>query len=79
VNTPAMRWEMRPLERAAYQARGERQLHPVEMHPWDHQFKPGFRLQAQMAVAASLGESSDSPTLAEAMETMTLIAAIFRQ
>jgi len=77
VNTPAMRWEMRPLERAAYQARGERQLHPVEMHPWDRQFKPGFRLQAQMAVAAALDEPSESPTLAQAMETMRLIAAIF--
>jgi predicted dehydrogenase len=79
VSTSQMRWEMRPLEQAAYQARGDRQMHPVEMHPWDRQFKPGFRLQAQMAVAAALGESSDSPTLAEAMETMTLIAVIFRQ
>ena len=77
VTTPEKRWEMRPLERAAFQVWGERRLQPVEVHPMDRDFKPGLRLQAEMAVAAALGKPSDSPSLEEAMETMRLIDAIF--
>jgi len=79
VCTPEKRWEMRPLEQAVFHVWGERQLHPVEIHAWDQEFKPGFRLQAQMAVAAALGKPSDSPTLDEAVETMRLIHRIFGQ
>ena len=77
VTTAEKRWEMRPLEEAAFQARGERQLHSVEMHHWDRDFKPGFRLQAEMAVAAALGQPSESPTLPDAIDTMRLIARIY--
>ena len=77
VSTPEIRWEMRPLESATFQLSGERRLHDVDTDERDREFKPGFRLQAEMAVSAALGKSSDSPTLAEAMETMRLIAAIF--
>ena len=79
VSTAERRWEMRPLEEATYQECGERQLHPVEVHQWDRDFKPGFRLQAEMAAAAALGEPSDIPSLDEAMKTMRLIAAIYSQ
>ena len=79
VSTSETRWEMRPLEQALFQPTGERRQYPVDPHPWDLDFKPGFRLQAQMAVAAALGKPSESPTLSDAMETMGLIAAIFRQ
>jgi len=79
VTTPEKRWEMRPLEKASYQMRGERQSHSMAGHEWDEEFKPGFRLQAKMAVASALGEPSESPTLAEAMDTMKLIADIFRE
>jgi predicted dehydrogenase len=79
VNTPERRWEMRPLEGLAFQNRGERRLNAVEIHEWDRQFKPGFRLQAEMAVKAALNQPSDSPTLDEAMRTMRLISAIFEQ
>jgi len=79
VSTPEKRWEMRPLEQAVFQIWGERQLHPVETCAWDQEFKPGFRLQAEMAVAAALGKPSDSPTLDDAMETMRLIHRIFEQ
>jgi predicted dehydrogenase len=79
VNTPNKRWEMRPLEQAAYQVLGKRQSHSIEIHPWDKNFKPGFRLQAEQAVAAAGGQSSDCPTLDEAMETMQLIKGIFGQ
>jgi predicted dehydrogenase len=77
ISMPEMRWEMRPLESAAFQASGERQVHQVEVHKRDEEFKPGFRLQAEMAVAAARDEPSESPTLGEAMETMRLIGAIF--
>jgi predicted dehydrogenase len=79
VTTAERRWEMRPLEQASFQVWGERRLQPVEMAQWDRDFKPGFRLQAAMAVKAALGQPSDAPTLDEALETMELIAAIFAQ
>jgi len=77
VNTPEKRWEMRPLEQAAFQIAGQRKLEAVESHPWDTQFKPGLRLQAEKAVAAALGEINDLPTLQNSLESMRLVAAIF--
>ena len=77
VTTAAKRWEMRPLEQASFQLAGERTSSTVETHAWDREFKPGFRLQAESAAAAALGRPSDAATLADAMETMRLIAAIF--
>jgi predicted dehydrogenase len=77
ITTPKKCWEMRPLEQAVYQNQGDRTLHPVDIHPWDTKFKPGFRLQAEMAVAAAQRKESDSPTLDHAMDTMKLIREIF--
>jgi predicted dehydrogenase len=77
VATNAERWELRPLESAAVQRRGERVLHPVERHAWDSAFKPGLRLMAEEAVKAALGQPHRLPTLADAIETMALVAAIF--
>jgi predicted dehydrogenase len=77
VSTPAKRWEMRPLEQAQFQLAGERRLQPVEMHVWDREFKPGFRLQAEEVVKAVRGEPSLAPTLDQATETMRLIGGIF--
>jgi predicted dehydrogenase len=77
VTTQSRRWEMRPLELAVYQNSGERNLIQVEMHPWDAQFKSGFRLQAQEAVKGAIGESSRCATIDEAYETMCLIEGIF--
>jgi hypothetical protein len=78
VSTATRRWEMRPLEVASYQNRGERVLHPVDIHPWDTTFKAGFRRQAELAVAAaSGGDGAGLVTLDEAIETMRLIAQIF--
>ncbi len=77
VSTAQRRWEMRPLERLARQDAGSRELVAVETHAWDRDFKPGFRLQAEHAVAAALGRPSDSPTLDQALETMRWIGAIY--
>lgn len=75
--TEEKRWELRPLEQAAYQLPGERQLVSVPQHDWDREFKPGLRLQAEHVVAATLGEPSEAPTIGESLETMRLIEAIF--
>lgn len=77
VNTPVKRWEMRPVEQAAYQLAGQRSMESVEIHPWDQQFKPGLRLQAEKAVAACAGEETDLPTLQEALGSMRLVKQIF--
>ena len=61
----------------ALQNRGERKLNEVAADIRDTNFKPGFRLQAEMAVKAALGQPSDSPTLSDAMKTMRLIHQIF--
>lgn len=79
VTTPAKRWEMRPLESASFQLAGERKLNPVEAQAWDRDFKPGFRLQAEEAIAAASGKPTRLPTLADSLETMRLISAIFER
>jgi predicted dehydrogenase len=77
VTTSSRRWEMRPLEHAMYQNYGARNLIRVETHPWDVQFKPGFRCQAQEAVKGAMGEPSQCVMIDEAYETMCLIEGIF--
>ena len=77
VNTPEKRWEIRPLEQATFQIAGQRKLNLIESHPWDSQFKPGLRLQAEKAVATVRGESNDLPTMQTAMKSMRLVRAIF--
>jgi hypothetical protein len=76
-NTVVKRWEMRPVEQAAYQLAGQRTMEPIQINPWDQQFKPGLRLMAEKAVAASQGASTDLPTLGEALQSMKLVKEIF--
>jgi predicted dehydrogenase len=78
VTTPAKRWELRPLEQAAFQLAGTRQLQPVPAHEWDKHFKPGFRLQAEQVVAAACQRATEAVTLDEALGTMRLISAIYQ-
>lgn len=76
VTVPEKRWEMRPLERLTSQKLG----HPPQSADpslWDTNFKPGFRLQAEAAVASACGMPNPSVSLADAVETMHLIARIF--
>lgn len=77
INTPQKRWEMRPLETAAYQLAGQRKLEPIEIHAWDQEFKPGLRLQAEQAVKAASGLPTELPTLEESLKSMRLVKAIF--
>ena len=77
VNTPGVRWEMRPLESATYQLAGERRPVAIEPSMLDQEFKPGFRLQAEQTIAAVEGLPSELPTLDDAVQTMRLIAKIY--
>lgn len=79
VSTPERRWEMRPLEWARYQNPGERSLVEQDMSPWDRQFKPGMRMQAEEAVKAALGLPSLAVPLEEANKSMRLVQAIYGQ
>lgn len=78
ISTPDARWEMRPLETANVQRRGERTRTEAEIHAWDKAFKPGFRLQAEQVIRAARGEPNELPTLDDAAATMRLIAEIFK-
>jgi predicted dehydrogenase len=78
VSTGKKRWEMCPPERATFQIAGNRTVVEMPTHQWDQEYKPGFRLQAEMVKAAVLGEPSESPSLKEALETMRLINSIYR-
>jgi predicted dehydrogenase len=77
ITTPGKRFEIRPLEQASVQKRGERVLAKIDPHAWDTTFKPGFRLQAQAAVDAAQGRATDLPTLDDGLVSMRLIQQIF--
>jgi predicted dehydrogenase len=77
VNTPEVRWEMRPLEHATYQVAGSRRAVETEISAFDQKFKPGFRLQAEQVIEAVLGRPSEVPTLDDAVESMRLICTIY--
>jgi predicted dehydrogenase len=78
VTTQEKRWEMRPLEQASFQLYGSRKLEPAVTHEWDTKFKPGLRVQAGEAVKAVMGKPHNLPSLEDAMKTMRLIGAIYR-
>ncbi len=79
VTTQSKRWEMRPMEQAAFQLYGLRKLEPVVTHEWDQQFKPGLRRQAELSVKAAMGEAvPELPTLRDALASMRLTQAIYQ-
>jgi predicted dehydrogenase len=79
INMSDKRWEMRPLEQAAYQLAGQRKMEPVVIHLWDQQFKPGLRLMAEKAITAAQGSETELPTLAESLKSMRLVKSIFNK
>ena len=79
VTTHAKRWEMRPLEHAAFQLYGQRKLEPVTPHEWDQQFKPGLRRQAELAARTAMGATTlDLPTVKDALRSMRLAQALYQ-
>ena len=77
VTTQQKRFELRPLEQAFAQLYKSRTLELLPTHPWDSQFKPGLRLQAEEAIKALRYQPTLLPTLDEALETMKLVSAIY--
>lgn len=77
VTTQEKRWELRPLEQAASQIHGSRNLNIAPSDPWDTEFKPGLRVQAQEVLQAFMGKQHTLPSLKEGLETMHLVKAIY--
>lgn len=77
VATPEKRWELRPIEKATSQVLGSRVLEPAPDDPWDIEYKPGLRRQAELAVRAVAGEQTELPTLDDALSSMRLTQAIY--
>jgi predicted dehydrogenase len=75
VTTRDRRWELRPLESATTQALGQG-MTPVPSHPWDNEFKPGFRLQAELALAEASGDPSAALLAAPAELRATSLATV---
>jgi predicted dehydrogenase len=79
VTTREQRWEMRPLEQARAQKRGERSFRELDVAQQDLSFKAGFRFQAQDVVDAVRGGAAPKvvPDIAAALKTTKLIADIY--
>jgi len=77
VTTQSKYWELRPLENASVQPRGSRKLEPLPDHPWDKDFKPGLRIQAEEVLKALQGSSHSLVSLDESIKTMRLVKDIY--
>lgn len=77
ISTSRRRWELRPLEKASFQNAGERLVTEVPQHVWDRDFKPGLRLQADLAVRTVRDGKKRLPDMADALKTMNLIHQIY--
>jgi predicted dehydrogenase len=77
VVTPDQRLEMRPLEQASLQVRGERMVTNLPIDPQDIDYKPGLRQQASEMLAALVGQPSLVPTLEDSFKSMQLVSDIF--
>lgn len=79
VTTQSRRVEMRPVEHARLQLNGSRELSDLPEDPWDRDFKPGFRRQADEI--ASLVRDGITPQhvphIAEALVTTELVARLY--
>lgn len=77
INTPTKRWELRPLESAFLQNNGSRKQEEIELNPWDKEFKPGLRAQAEEAIKAVKGIANNLPTLDQFFRSMELTKKIY--
>ena len=77
ASTISQRWELKPLEVAAVQNAGSREVTRFDQSEADKLYKPGFLRQAEELLKAHLGEPSKSVTLKESFKSMQLVAGIF--
>lgn len=77
VTTKIKRWELRPLEQAAFQLYGSRKQEIIEIDQIDVQYKPGIFKQAEETIKVLTGQPHSLPTLKETIESMYLVKAIY--
>jgi hypothetical protein len=77
ASTISQRWELKPLEIAAVQNAGSREIIRCDQSEADQLFKPGFVRQSEELLKAHLGKPSKSITLKESFKSMQLVAGIF--
>ena len=80
ISTQQKRFEMRPVESACEQLYGKRTLEPLPPAEWDARFKPGLRMQAELAVKAvgqKHGGIIELPTLEQALKAMKITRKIY--
>jgi predicted dehydrogenase len=79
ISTPEKRFEMRPVEFAFEQVYGKRVLEPLPVDERDNLYKPGIRVQAEVAVKAVLEKNFpvQLPTLEDALTAMKITRKIY--
>lgn len=77
VTTQERRLELRPLETAALQVYGSRQLQPLEIDHIDSAFKAGFFAQAENLLKAMQGQPHNLVSAKEALQSMKLVKEIY--
>lgn len=77
VSASHRRWELRPLEKAAFQNAGERALNEAPAVAEDSDYKPGFREQAENVIRAWNGAESKAVSLDVALISTELTARIY--
>ncbi|MEQ8314084.1 MAG: Gfo/Idh/MocA family oxidoreductase [Gammaproteobacteria bacterium] len=77
INTPAVRYELRPLERGGIQKFGSRTVEELDVDDIDQNFKPGLRLQADELIRAVRGDPHQLPSLDEALKSMRMVYEIY--
>jgi predicted dehydrogenase len=77
VTTARRRWELRPLERASYVDSDSRTFVSVDPEPEDLTFKPGFRRQAEWAIAEWRKITTPLAKLGDGLSVMKLIRDIY--
>lgn len=79
IVTAKSRWDMSPLEVATRLDYGSRKKNEIDLDKWDSLFKPGLRVQAQLAVNALQDPDTVLPTIDDAVKTMQTIKLIYNQ
>jgi predicted dehydrogenase len=77
VTNRRVRVDLRPLEQARRQLRGERRVFELEADPRDQEFKPGLHRQAGWLLDELAGTRTPLPSLGEAMRSTRLVSAIY--
>lgn len=70
--------ELKPLEQGRVQKRENREWLSLEESIWDKTFKPGFRMQAEQAIQAVLGQNHFLATAEEALKSTSLVQKIYQ-